>query len=98
MITLFGYVHFFNFVSFLLYPTEVKRLGCAMLGAFTVTAKILKQGYRYHHRHSELFAKYDVGLKTLLQCFISEPVLYGDLVYKFKEFLENLILVINLKR
>ena len=26
MITLFGCAHFFNFVSFLLYPTEVKRL------------------------------------------------------------------------
>ena len=37
MITLFGYAHFLKFVSFLLYPTEVKRLKCAMLGAFTVT-------------------------------------------------------------
>ena len=36
MITLFGSVHFFNFVSYLLYPTKVKRLKCAMLGAFTV--------------------------------------------------------------
>ena len=32
MITLFGGAHFFNFVSLLLYPTEVKRLKCAMLG------------------------------------------------------------------
>ena len=36
MITLFSCAHFFNFVSFLLYPTDVKRLKCAMLGAFTV--------------------------------------------------------------
>ena len=36
MITLFGCAHVFNFVSFLLYPTDVKRLKCAMLGAFTV--------------------------------------------------------------
>ena len=36
MITLFGCAHFFNFVSFLLYPTEVKRIKCPMLGAFTV--------------------------------------------------------------
>ena len=35
MITLFGCTNFFNFVSFLLYPMEVKRLRCAMLGAFT---------------------------------------------------------------
>ena len=37
MITLFGCVDFFKFVSLLLYPTEVKRLKCAMLGAFTVS-------------------------------------------------------------
>ena len=36
MITLFCCAHLFNFVSFLLHPTEVKRLKCAMLGAFTV--------------------------------------------------------------
>ena len=32
MITLFGCAHFFNCVSFLLYPTKVKRLKCTMLG------------------------------------------------------------------
>ena len=60
---------------------------------FFLTAKLLKQGYRYHkiqkafskfyHRHSELFVKYDIGLKTLQQG-ISKPIFYGDLVYKFK--------------
>ena len=55
---------------------------------------IAKQGYRYHkirkafskyyHRHSELIVKYNIGLKTLLQQGISEPIFYGDLVYKFK--------------
>ena len=59
-----------------------------------LTAKLLKQGYRYHkirkafsnfyHRHSELIVKYNIGLKTILQQGISEPVFYGDLVYKFK--------------
>ena len=59
-----------------------------------LTAKLLKQGYRYHkirkafakfyHRHSELIVKYNIGLKTLLQQGISEPIFYGDLVYKFK--------------
>ena len=59
-----------------------------------LTAKLLKQGYRYHkihkafskfyHRHSELIVKYNVGLKTLLKQGISEPIFYGDLVYKFK--------------
>ena len=60
----------------------------------SLTAKLLKQGYRYHkirkafskfyHRHSELIVKYHIGLKTLLQQGISEPIFYGDLVYKFK--------------
>ena len=59
-----------------------------------LTAKLLKQGYRYHkirkalskfyHRHSELIVKYNIGLKTLLPKGISEPIFYGDLVYKFK--------------
>ena len=59
-----------------------------------LTAKLLKQGYRYHkirkafskfyHRHSELIVKYNIRLKTLLQQGISEPIFYGDLVYKFK--------------
>ena len=59
-----------------------------------LTAKLLKQGYRYHkirkafskfyHRHSELIVKYNIGLKILLQQGISEPIFYGDLVYKFK--------------
>ena len=41
-----------------------------------------------------------IGLKTLQQQGISEPVFYGDLVYimNSKELLENLILVINAKK
>ena len=59
-----------------------------------LTAKLLKQGYRYHkirkacskfyHRHSELIVKYNIGLITLLQQGISEPIFYGDSVYIFK--------------
>ena len=59
-----------------------------------LTDKLLKQSYRYHeirkafskfyHRHSELIVKYNIGLKTLLQQWISEPIFYGDLVCKFK--------------
>ena len=59
-----------------------------------LTAKLLKQDYRYpkirkafakfYHRHSELIVKYIIGLKTLLQQGISEPTFYCDLVYKFK--------------
>ena len=99
-----------------------------------LTAKLLKQGYRYHkirkafretlshgvtrqrrslspvynavtsptlykaeaeaeaklyHRHSELIVKYNIGLKTLLQQGISEPIFYGDLVYKFKRIVRK---------
>ena len=38
----------------------------------------------WSYRHSELIVKYNIGLKTLLQQGISEPIFYGDLVYKFK--------------
>ena len=35
------------------------------------------------HTHLLLIVKYNIGLKTLLQQGISEPIFYGDLVYKF---------------
>ena len=59
-----------------------------------MTFKLLKQGYQYHklrkafskffNKHSEMIVKYNICLKTILQQGISEPVFYGDLVYKFK--------------
>ena len=62
-----------------------------------LTAKLLKQGYRYHklrknfskfyRRHYELISKYDVEFKTLLSEGLSEPEFYGDLVYKFKKLI-----------
>ena len=64
-----------------------------------LTAKLLKQGYRYHkirkafsklyHRHSELIVKYNIGLKALLQQGISDPIFYGNLVYKIKIIVGN---------
>ena len=60
-----------------------------------LTAKLLKQGYRYHklrkafskfyRRHYGLISKFNVGLKSLLHQGLSEPEFYGDLVYKFKK-------------
>ena len=60
-----------------------------------LTAKLLKQGYRYHklrkafskfyRRLYELISKFNVGLKSLLHKGLSEPEFYGDLVYKFKK-------------
>ena len=59
-----------------------------------LTAKLLKQSYRYHklrkafskfyRRHYELISKFNVGLKSLLHQGLSEPEFYGDLVYKLK--------------
>ena len=60
-----------------------------------VNFPFLKQSYRYnnfemfffskfYHRHSEMIVKYTIGLITLLQQGISDPVFYGDLVYRFK--------------
>ena len=53
-----------------------------------LTAKLLKQCYRYHklrkafskfyRRHSELVEKYNVSLRKLLLKGISEPEFYGD--------------------
>ena len=64
-----------------------------------LTAKLLKQGYRYHklrkafskfyRRHFELVSKYNAGLKTLLLQGISEPEYYGDLRYKFRKIWNN---------
>ena len=60
-----------------------------------LTAKLLRQGYRYfklrkafskfYRRHSALLEKYSVSLKTLLQQGISELEFYGDLVYRFRK-------------
>ena len=60
-----------------------------------LTAKFLKQGYRYHklrkafskfyRRHSEFVEKYNVSLRKLLQQGISEPEFYGDLVNKIRK-------------
>ena len=60
-----------------------------------LTAKLLKQGYRYHklrkafskfyRRQFELMEKYHVSLKKLMQQGISN----GDFVYKFKKIIGN---------
>ena len=62
-----------------------------------LTAKLLRQGYRYHklrkafskfyRRHFDIVSKYNIGLKTLLLQGLSEPEFYGDLVYKFRKII-----------
>ena len=44
----------------------------------------MKKRQKCKIRHSELIVKYNIGLKTLLQQGISQPIFYGGLVYKFK--------------
>ena len=58
-----------------------------------LTAKLLRQGYRYHkirkafskfyRRHFDIVSEYNVGLKRFLLQGLSEPEFYGDVVYKF---------------
>ena len=39
---------------------------------------------KFYYRHSKLIVEYKIGIKSLMQQVISEPVYYDDLVYKFK--------------
>ena len=61
-----------------------------------LTAKLLKQGCRYHikvrktfskfyRQHSEMVEKYNASLRKLLQQGMSEPEFYGDLVYRIRK-------------
>ena len=62
-----------------------------------LTAKLLKQGYRYHkfrnasskfyRQHFDLVSKYKVGLKTRLLQGLSALEFHGDLVYKFRKII-----------
>ena len=65
-----------------------------------LTAKLLRQGYRYHkirkavskfyQRHFDIVSKYNVGLKKTRPLeSISEPEFYGDLVYKFRKIIDK---------
>ena len=60
-----------------------------------LTQNFLKQGYRYHtlrltyskfyRRYYDVISNFNIGLKSLLRQGLSEPELYGDLVYKLKD-------------
>ena len=73
-----------------------------------LTAKFLRQGYRYHklrkaiskfyRRHFDIVSKYNVGMKTLLLQGLPEPEFYGDLVYKFSKKMVKMIFLIISKR
>ena len=73
-----------------------------------LTAKLLRQGYRYHkiwkafskfyRRHFDIVSKYNVGLKTLLLQGLSEPEFYGDLLCKFRKIIGKMTFLIISKR
>ena len=59
-----------------------------------ITSKLLTQSYRYHklrkkfgkffRSYSELLSKFDISFKEYASKGISQPVFYGDLVYKLR--------------
>ena len=70
-----------------------------------LTAKLLKQGYRYHkafskfcRRHYELISKFNVGLKSLLHQGLLEPEFNGDLVYKYKKIMGRTDFLISFEK
>ena len=85
---------FLNLFDLLECPVMLMTL---ILVIWFFTAKLLRQGYRYHkirkafskfyRRHFDIVSKYNVGLKTLLLEGLSEPEFYGDLVYKFRKII-----------
>ena len=96
----FIFLNLFNLLEFLV------MLMSKILHNKVLTAKLLRQGYRYHklrkafskfyRRHFDIVSKYNVGLKTLLLQGLSEPEFYGDLVYKFRKIIgKNDFLIIS---
>ena len=73
-----------------------------------LTAKLLRQGYRYHtlrkafskfyRRHFDIVSKYNILLKTLLLKGLSEPEFYGNLVYIFRKVIDKNDFPCDLKR
>ena len=63
---------------------DVDVSGCGHTIGSPKTRSVEGDPLLWSYIHSELIVKYNIGLKTLLQQGISEPIFYGDLVYKFK--------------
>ena len=84
-----------HFTGFILFARVSNHVAGFNTRNHILTAKLLKQGYRYHklrktfskfcRRHYDLVSKFNTGLKSLLKQGLSELEFYGDLVYKFKK-------------
>ena len=69
--------------------------GVIYYGIWDIGYSLNKPHYRYHklrktfsklyRRHYDLVSKFNTGLKSLLKQGLSEPEVYGDLVYKFRK-------------
>ena len=80
-------VYISQLIRFARAPSRVSAFNCRNKA---LTAKLLRQGYRYHklrktfskfcRRHSRYVGKCNVSLSKLLQQGTSEPEFYGDLV------------------
>ena len=83
--------------SYGVYISQLIRFARVSSHFRVLTAKLLRQGYRYHkirkafskfyRRHFDIVSKYNVGLKRLLLEGLSEPEFYGDLVYEFRKII-----------
>ena len=83
-------VYIYQLIRFARGPSNLSDFNCRNKA---LTAKLLRQGYRYlklrkafskfYRRNSALVEKYNVSLKTLLQQDLSKPEFYGDIVYRF---------------
>ena len=84
-----------DFGSYGVYISQLIRFArvCSHVDDFNthnkcLTAKLLKQGYRYHKLRkafSKFYRRHNVGLKSLLHLGLSVPEFYGDFLYKFKK-------------
>ena len=73
-----------------------------------LTAKLLRQGYRYHkirmafskfyRRHFDIVSKYNVGLKTLLLQGLSEPNFMALRCINSEKYLVKMNFLINSKK
>ena len=97
---------FLNLFDLLEYPVMLMTL--ILVIRFFLTAKLLRQGYKYHkihkafskfyRRHFDIVSKFNVGLKTLLLQGHKQHEFYENLVYKFRKIIGKMIFLIISER
>ena len=56
---------------------------------FLIARRWVRPQTHFYYKHSELSVKYNNCLKTVLQKGTSKPVIYGDLVNKYKRIVKK---------